>query len=190
MSGTKGGAVNKPASEGSVKSHNDSVVFSNNLGSAVDSSTDSSLWRTNEKALKSLAKLKLDIPRINTSGSINSTNSNSSINNSGNKSESSSNSSHIKNVGNGARNRNNDILPNPNQEHFMENSRNVMLPTQKRSLNQIQQQQYFHRCHGRRHGGQSVKSGQLLRATISHKIDIGTIRQHNGLQQKETIYTA
>merc|ERR1711981_912938 len=190
MSGTKRGSVNNPVSGGSVKINNESEVSSNHSSSAANSPTDSSLWSTNEKALKSLTKLKLDIPRVNTSSSVNSSNSNSSINTSVNKSETSSKSSYPKTVSNGTRNKNNDIHSNLKIEDMVGNPRNGILQTQKRSLNQIQQQQYFHRCHGRRHGGQGVKSGQLLRATISHKIDIGTIRQHNGLQQKETIYTA
>ena len=168
MPGTKRSAVTKSASVRPDKVGNEggnsSCILPNQSNVASDS-IDSSLWSTNEKALKSLAKLKLDIPRVN----ANSTSS--SVHNVCSRSDSASKNSH----------------PNNSIENH---GRSVMIHPQKRSLNHIQHQQYFHRCHGKRHGGQGIKSGHLLRATISHKVDIGTIRQHNSLAQKETIYTA
>ena len=79
MLGIKQGAVSKHSSGKSVKGRDSSIVNNNLSSSATDSHTDSSLWSTNEKALKSLAKLKLDIPRVNTNGT--------SVHNSSNKPE-------------------------------------------------------------------------------------------------------
>ena len=62
MLGIKRGAVTKHSSGQLVKGRDNNVVTNNLSSKATDSHTDSSLWSTNEKALKSLAKLKLDIP--------------------------------------------------------------------------------------------------------------------------------
>merc|ERR1712223_2356412 len=133
MLGIKRGVVTKHSSGQLVKGGDNNVVTNNLSSKATDSHTDSSLWSTNEKALKSLTKLKLDIPRVNTNGT--------SVNSSNNKSEEAQKLSNSKAVVTGIRqkndHKNNDHPSNSQRESMIvDHQRNSMhMQHQKRSLN-------------------------------------------------------